>query len=93
MQNTLQLEDPKYSFPCFVINDLSRDARFASLPVVNGSFAAYRFYAGAPLTTNRGINIGSLFVYDDKPREGLSQEQRECLWLPLRKVVISNRAK
>jgi len=78
-ENTLQLEDTKDPYPCFVINDLSLDARFASLPVVDGSLAAYRFYAGTPITTNRGINIGSLFIYDDKPRDGLSTVQREFL--------------
>lgn len=78
-QNTLQLIDAKDPFPCFVIDDLSHDERFASLPHVNGSHALYRFYAGAPLTTKRGINIGTLFIYDDKPREGLSPEQRKCL--------------
>ena len=88
MQNTLQMEDTEEPYPCFVINDLSLDARFASLPIVDGSQAAYRFYAGTPITTNRGINIGSLFIYDDKPRDGLSLSQRECLWPSSEQVLV-----
>jgi GAF domain-containing protein len=34
-----------------------------------------RFYAGVPITTPRGINIGVLCVLDDDPRDGLEQSQ------------------
>jgi signal transduction histidine kinase len=41
-----------------------------------------RFYAGTPLTTKRGINIGSLSVMDAEPRQGLSQEEIHVMgWL------------
>ncbi len=61
-----------------MINDLSKDPRFASLPVVDGQIASYRFYAGTPITTSHGINIGSLFFFDDKSREGLPRSSRRC---------------
>jgi hypothetical protein len=61
------------------VEDLLVDHRFANLSVVDGSVAAYRFYAGMPITTVHGINIGSFFMFDDKPRpEGLTLEQRKC---------------
>ena len=68
---------------CFIINDLSHDARFASLPVVDGTIASYRFYAGTPITTKHGINIGSFFIFDDTPRDGLTMSQQKCLYSPL----------
>jgi hypothetical protein len=86
-ENTLALDGTKDPYPCFVINDLSQDDRFASLPVVNGQLAAYRFYAGTPITTSHGINIGSLFVFDDRPRRGLSLKERSFLWLQARNVM------
>lgn len=66
-------------YPCFIIPDLSKDPRFASLPVVNGTVASYRFYAGTPIRTSNEINLGSLFLFDDKPREGLTLLQRKFL--------------
>ncbi|KAH8585643.1 hypothetical protein B0O99DRAFT_646455 [Bisporella sp. PMI_857] len=78
-ENTLDLDNTSDPYPCFIIKDLSLDARFASLPVVDGSLAAYRFYAGTPITTDRGINIGSFFIFDDKPRDGLPLGQRKYL--------------
>ena len=42
-------------------------------------FPFFRFYAGTPLTTKRGVNIGSLFIIDDKPRSRLSASQEEFL--------------
>lgn len=66
IQNTLNLNpsENKNDYPCFIVNDLSKDDRFADLAVVNGTIAAYRFYAGTPITTNQGINIGSFFLFD-----------------------------
>ena len=40
---------------------------------------AFRFYAGTPLTTKKGINIGSLFILDDKPRPELRPDQEVLL--------------
>lgn len=34
-----------------------------------------KFYAGTPLRTKRGINIGSLFILDDFERPNLTAEQ------------------
>ena len=39
----------------------------------------FRFYAGTPITTKNRINIGNVFVLDDKPRDGLNEEERDLL--------------
>jgi signal transduction histidine kinase/CheY-like chemotaxis protein len=38
-----------------------------------------RFYAGTPLTSDSGINLGCLFVLDSEPREGLSVDEKDAL--------------
>jgi GAF domain-containing protein len=61
-----------------IINDLTKDTRFCDRPYVEDGPKA-RFYAGVPITTPRGINIGALCVLDDKPRDGLEPSQVEFL--------------
>ncbi|MCZ2495496.1 GAF domain-containing protein [Xylophilus sp. Kf1] len=51
----------------FVVEDASKDARFAGNPMVTAG-PRVRFYAGAPLTAPGGERIGTLCVLDDKPR-------------------------
>ncbi|KAI9672393.1 MAG: hypothetical protein M1817_003415 [Caeruleum heppii] len=60
----------------FIVPDLSQDDRFRDRPYVAGA-PFLRFYAGTPITTKRGINIGSLCVVDDQPREHLTREQMD----------------
>ncbi len=47
---------------------------------------AYRFYAGVPLTTPAGINIGCLFVQDSMPHT-LNEKQRRALGTLGRQVI------
>ena len=61
-----------------IINDLKSDVRFCDRPFVTGGPLA-RFYAGVPITTPTGINIGAFCVLDDKPREGLSENEVKFL--------------
>ncbi|KAJ6134441.1 hypothetical protein N7523_000763 [Penicillium sp. IBT 18751x] len=61
-----------------IINDLLQHDRFRQLPFVKGEPHS-RFYAGTPLTTDDNINIGCLFVLDSKPREGLSEIEKDSL--------------
>ncbi len=51
----------------FVISDLSKESRFANLPVVAGH-PHFRFYAGWPLITDAGYPIGTLCTLDYVPR-------------------------
>ncbi|KAJ6181131.1 hypothetical protein N7519_011592 [Penicillium mononematosum] len=69
-------EDGLYSF--LVVNDLQQEERFRELPfVAQGPHS--RFYAGTPLTSHSGINLGCLFVLDSEPRQGLSDIEKDTL--------------
>ncbi|KAL8735060.1 MAG: hypothetical protein Q9181_002962 [Wetmoreana brouardii] len=73
-ENTLKLPASPGTYPCFTVTDLSQDDRFKHLPFVTGP-PHFRFYAGTPLTTKNGVNIGSFFVFDDKVRQELTLAQ------------------
>ncbi|PLR36051.1 sensor domain-containing phosphodiesterase [Chimaeribacter coloradensis] len=51
-----------------VCPDTWLDARFRDLPLARQAEQPLRFYAGAPLTTDQGVAIGSLCVIDYQPR-------------------------
>jgi signal transduction histidine kinase len=61
-----------------VVDDLSTSSHFNKLSFVAGP-PHMRFYAGTPLTTENGINIGAFFVLDTEPRAGLDAAQQETL--------------
>jgi signal transduction histidine kinase len=61
----------------FTIEDAHVDPRFCDNPLVTGE-PHVRFYAGAPLTTAEGHNIGTLCVMDHVPRQ-LTQLQTQAL--------------
>ncbi|RJE21353.1 hypothetical protein PHISCL_06310 [Aspergillus sclerotialis] len=69
-------QTPQSSF--LIVNDLSRDEQFKHLPFVSGE-PHLRFYAGTPLTTDNGINLGCFFVLDTSPRGGLTDAEKETL--------------
>jgi GAF domain-containing protein len=52
----------------WVVNDASKDPRTLENPLVRGELGL-RFYAGAPLTTADGYNLGTLNIIDKEPRE------------------------
>jgi diguanylate cyclase (GGDEF)-like protein len=52
----------------FVVNDASKDPRFAANPLVIGA-PQIRFYAGVPLAICPGVNVGSLCIIDHQPRQ------------------------
>ncbi|KAI9746643.1 MAG: hypothetical protein M1818_000357 [Claussenomyces sp. TS43310] len=79
-EHTAQINTLEADYPCFIVPDLSKDQRFASMQMVDGSVSSYRFYAGAPITTPQGVNIGTVFMFDNEPRPGgLSSRQRKSL--------------
>lgn len=51
----------------FLLADASIDPRSLANPLVAGEFGL-RFYAGVPLTTSDGYNLGTLCVIDREPR-------------------------
>lgn len=56
--------------PVTVVPDLTQDTRSSGNPYF-GSSSHARFYAGVPLRTAYGIDIGVLCIYDSEPRASL----------------------
>jgi len=61
----------------WLIEDAKVDPRALANPLVAGEFGL-RFYAGSPLRTNDGYNLGTLCVIDKQPRR-LTDTQRRVL--------------
>jgi len=70
-----------------VVPDARQDARFAENPLVTGD-PGIRFYAGAPLRTPGGVNLGTLCILDTTAQPGLSREEAALL-KSLAGVVVS----
>ncbi|MES2266666.1 MAG: GAF domain-containing protein [Bacteroidota bacterium] len=68
-----------------LVPDAQLDERFAANPLVTGD-PNIRFYAGSPLTTRDGLNLGSLCVIDQLPK-ALNDLQQQML-AALSKQVI-----
>lgn len=51
----------------YILSDASIDPRSLANPLVAGDFGL-RFYAGVPLTTSDGHNLGTLCIIDKEPR-------------------------
>lgn len=71
----------------FVVTDALKDPRFSDNPFVTGD-PYVRFYAGAPLVSSKGQNVGTLCVIDQKPRE-LSSAQISSLEKLAKQVVMN----
>jgi signal transduction histidine kinase len=70
-----------------VVPNALEDERFHDNPVVIG--LGIRFYAGVPLRSLDGRNVGTLCIYDVRPRPTLSAAQRETL-TDLAAIVIDD---
>ncbi|MGH9298098.1 MAG: PP2C family protein-serine/threonine phosphatase, partial [Acidimicrobiales bacterium] len=57
----------------WLVTDARVDPRVLANPLVASEFGL-RFYAGAPLTTHDGFNLGTLCVIDRQPREVTEDE-------------------
>jgi two-component sensor histidine kinase len=62
----------------FIVPDATLDERFASNPLVLGT-PNIRFYAGAPLRSANGKNLGAVCVISPSPRDDLSPGDRKKL--------------
>lgn len=68
-----------------IVPDLDADDRYKHNPLVTDD-TKIRFYAGAPLTTKDGYNIGSLCVVDFQVRD-LDDHQRNTLKVLSKQVI------
>ena len=62
----------------FEVTDAANDIRFADNPLVTRE-QGIRFYAGAPIFNTAGYCLGTVCVFDSKPRAPLSSSQRQAL--------------
>ncbi|QJD94511.1 GAF domain-containing protein [Mucilaginibacter robiniae] len=67
------------------VPDTLVDGRFVNLPLVTGD-SKIRFYAGTPLSTHDGHNIGTLCVLDQEPRQ-LTDQQKLMLEILSRQII------
>ncbi|TQN66717.1 Peroxide stress-activated histidine kinase mak1 [Colletotrichum shisoi] len=72
--------------PVTVIPDLLQDPRTAERPLCLQS-PANRFYAGVPIRSQKGINIGVFCVFGDSPREGLDTVSTQMMQ-DLSRIII-----
>lgn len=70
--------------PVTIIEDARVDSRFFDNPLVTDYNAV--FYAGAPLIDSEGFKLGTLCVFDQKPRK-LTEKQIEALTSMSKQVV------
>ncbi|KAF6807250.1 sensor histidine kinase response [Colletotrichum sojae] len=64
--------------PVSIISDLANDPTAADRPLLN-TWLRPRFYAGVPIRTRRGINIGVFCVFGDEPRSELDRVSIELM--------------
>ncbi len=64
--------------PWFLVPDLRLDPKMSKLDCVKGP-PYLRFYCGVALTNKKGINIGCVYVVDDRARTDFSLEQAQFL--------------
>jgi signal transduction histidine kinase len=61
-----------FELPVTVISDLAKNEEFRNTWYYQ-TRPEHRFYAGVPIRTRRGINIGVLCILDNEPRETLDE--------------------
>lgn len=64
--------------PIEVVPDLNQDDRISSKPYF-GPNSPFRFFAGVPLRTTHGIDIGVLCIFDSEPRDSLGTPSQRFL--------------
>jgi signal transduction histidine kinase/ActR/RegA family two-component response regulator len=63
----------------FVVPDTREDPRFACKDFAWCEETGIRFYAGAPLITHDGFNLGTICLVDNKPRHDFNLQQQATL--------------
>ena len=75
-----------------VVEDASKDPRFADNPLVVGA-PGIRFYAGAPLTMESGLAMGTVCVVDTQPHRVDEKLIEELRFLASQVVAVLERRK
>jgi CheY-like chemotaxis protein len=70
-----------------VVEDATKDERFAGNPLVTSGSNRIRFYAGSPLRDSAGDALGTVCVIDHEPRT-LSDQQKQALRLIANQVQL-----
>ncbi|KAG7124689.1 Response regulator mcs4 like protein [Verticillium longisporum] len=73
-----KMDKNEHPLPVTLVPDLSVDPRFHERPFVSGT-PSHKYYAGVPLRSARGINIGVLCVFGPEARHSLTGEQVEFM--------------
>jgi signal transduction histidine kinase len=71
-----------------MVEDASRDARFADSPWTTGEIAHVKYYGSHPLRTPAGVVIGTLCVFDTEAREVTADAARGLARLADRVVDV-----
>ncbi|MBC7935501.1 MAG: GAF domain-containing protein [Rhizobacter sp.] len=69
----------------FVVEDASKDDRFAGNPLVTGD-PSIRFYAGAPVISPGGYKMGTICIIDKEPKK-ISEKEKRALLLISKQVT------
>jgi signal transduction histidine kinase/CheY-like chemotaxis protein len=72
----------------FVVNDLTKHPDLSTRPYVT-DFPHGRFYAGVPITTPSGVNIGAYCILDDKVRDGVPEKDL-CFLRDMSQTVVNH---
>jgi len=79
-EKTIAIQQTPGEHQVYEILDLSAEESTKSLPVVDGKVADFRHYAGVPLNTPEGLNVGTVFVFrKEAPTEPLPSDRRRFL--------------
>jgi GAF domain-containing protein len=81
--------EPIKSEELFIASDATKDVRFQDNPLVHGA-PHIRFYAGAPISYQPGVQLGSVCVVDSLPRN-LNRDERQMLTYLVELVVTKLR--
>ncbi|KAM0716389.1 hypothetical protein Q7P37_007834 [Cladosporium fusiforme] len=65
-EKTINLDNGPGEHPVFEIHDLSADEETKDLPIVDGTLANFRHYAGVSLNAPNGHNVGTMFIFSNK---------------------------
>jgi hypothetical protein len=78
-ENTITHDYGSQCHQVYEIRNLHATEETRSLPIVDGNLASFEYYAGAPLKTKKGLNVGALFIFRKHSPRPLSATQRQIL--------------